>query len=66
MDEGMCLLIRPLGTQLTWSVVIKPYRLDDLLQKIEDMMKLRAANPSTVSAPAQPATADVMAVDVSA
>jgi hypothetical protein len=54
------------GLQLTKSVVIKPYRLDDLLQKIEDMMKLRAANPSTEPAPAQPATADVMAVDVSA
>jgi hypothetical protein len=25
------------------EVVIKPYRLDDLLVKIEDMMKLRAA-----------------------
>lgn len=25
------------------EVVIKPYRLDDLLQKIEEMMKLRAA-----------------------
>jgi hypothetical protein len=25
------------------EVVIKPYRLDDLLHKIEEMMKLRAA-----------------------
>ena len=29
------------------EVVIKPYRLDDLLVKIEEMMKLRAASAST-------------------
>nr|XP_031864018.1 uncharacterized protein CI109_000662 [Kwoniella shandongensis]KAA5531090.1 hypothetical protein CI109_000662 [Kwoniella shandongensis] len=32
------------------EVVIKPYRLDDLLQKIEDMMKIRAKQEETVEA----------------
>ena len=31
------------------EVVIKPYRLDDLLVKIEEMMKLRVSSASTAA-----------------
>lgn len=44
MDEGTFLIITIIALrmyQLTYVVVIKPYRLDDLLQKIEEMMKIR-------------------------
>ena len=46
------------------EVVIKPYRLDHLLQKIEDMMKLRASSsPPTTSVSSAPPTGDEMQVD---
>lgn len=52
MDEGeLCVSkIPPTPTLTPYSVVIKPYRLDDLLNKIEEMMKIRATTAAAAAA----------------
>lgn len=51
-----------------FAVVIKPYRLDDLLQKVEEMMKIRATRPAqslaTPSSPVRPVRESLQAIEI--